>query len=128
MILVDAGVIIDYLRTKEPKLDHLFRSRPVAICGVTRSEVLAGARTSQDRKRIIRVLRPFHRLTTREALWDIVGDTLAALYARGITVPFPDTVVATLGIEFDFEVGARDPHFPAMQRVLPRLKLFQEPR
>lgn len=62
-----------------------------------------------------------------ESCWDLVGENLAALYARGITVPFPDVVIATLGIENDIEVWARDPHFPVMQMVLPRLKLFQEP-
>ena len=44
MILVDASVLIDFLRTKEPKLDGLFRSLPVAVCGATRVEILAGAR------------------------------------------------------------------------------------
>jgi predicted nucleic acid-binding protein len=79
MILVDAGVLIDFLRTKDPKLDHLFRSRQAAICGATRSEVLAGSRSAQ------------------------------------------------LGIENDLEVWARDPHFSAMQKILPKLKLFAEP-
>ena len=39
MILVDAGVLIDFLRTKDPKLVRLFRSLPVAVCGVTRAEI-----------------------------------------------------------------------------------------
>jgi predicted nucleic acid-binding protein len=56
-----------------------------------------------------------------------VGDNLAALRRGGITVPFPDTVIATVGIENDVEVWTRDPHFPAMQSVLPQLKLLQEP-
>ena len=42
-------------------------------------------------------------------------------------MPFPDAVIATLGIENDIEVWARDPHFPTMQTILTRLKLFQEP-
>jgi predicted nucleic acid-binding protein len=60
-------------------------------------------------------------------LWDLVGDTLATLNARGLTVPFADAVVATLGIEHDIEVWARDAHFSAMQKILPQLKLFPEP-
>jgi predicted nucleic acid-binding protein len=42
-------------------------------------------------------------------------------------VPFPDAVIATLGIESDIEVWARDHHFPTMQKVLTKLRLFQEP-
>jgi predicted nucleic acid-binding protein len=127
MILVDASVLIDFLRTKDMKLGRLFRTEPVAVCGVTRSEVLAGARIAKDRQKLMRFLARFHQVLTSESNWDIVGDNLAALYARGISVPYPDAVVATLGIENSLEVWARDPHFIMMQTVLPRLKLFQEP-
>jgi len=127
MILVDTGVLIDFLRTKDPKLDKLFRSLPVAVCGVTRAEILAGARSDKDRQRLLRFLGQFHQVPTPESCWDLVGDNLAALNARGITVPFPDALIATLGIENDIEVWARDPHFPTMQTILPRLRLFQEP-
>jgi predicted nucleic acid-binding protein len=127
MILVDTGVLIDFLRTKDPKLDQLFRKELVAVCGVTRAEILAGYRNARDRQRLLRFLARFHLALTLESYWDLVGDNLAALYAHGLTVPFPDAVIATVGIENDIEVWARDPHFLAMQKVLPRLKLFQEP-
>lgn len=127
MILVDTGVLIDFLRTKEPKLDRLFRTEPVAVCGVTRAEILAGARGAKDRQRLLQFLGTFQQVLSPEPCWDLVGDNLAALYARGITVPFPDAVIATLGIENDIEVWSRDPHFPAMQTILTALKLYQEP-
>ena len=127
MILVDTGVLIDFLRTKDRKLDGLFRSLAVAVCGVTRPEILAGTRTSKDRQRLLRFLTRFHQVPTPESCWELVGDNLAALYGRGITVPFPDAVIATLGIENDIEVWSRDPHFATMQTILTRLKLFQEP-
>jgi len=127
MILVDTGVLIDFLRTKDPKLDSLFRSNPVAICGVTHAEILAGARGAKDRQRLLVFLASFQYLPILETVWDIIGDNLAVLFARGITVPFADAVIATLAIENDCEVWARDPHFPMMQGVLPKLKLFHEP-
>src|SRR5204862_2414962 len=111
MILVDAGVLIDFLRSKNPKLAKLFRSQPVAICGVTRAEILAGARSSKDRQRLITFLPGFLQVATPEPYWDQVGDNLAALYARGVTVPLPDVLVATPGIENNTEVWAREPHF-----------------
>jgi predicted nucleic acid-binding protein len=127
MILIDAGVLIDFLRTKDPKLNKLFRSLPIAVCGVTRAEILAGARSVKDRQRLVRFLDAFQQLAISEPFWDDAGATLAALYARGITVPIPDAVVATLGIENSVEVWARDPHFPTMQKILPGLMLFNEP-
>ncbi len=127
MILVDTGVLIDFLRTKDLKLDGLFRSLPVAVCSVTRAEILAGARGAGDRQRLLQFLGTFQQIAIPETLWDLVGDTLAALYTRGVTVPFPDAVIATVAMENDIEVWARDPHYPMMQPILPRLKLFQEP-
>src|SRR5436190_8673609 len=110
MILVDASVLIYFLRTKDAKIDSWLRSLPVAICGVTRAEILAGARNPTDRQKLMTFLQPFRHLTILEAAWDQVGDNLAALYAKGISVPFPDAVLATLGIENAIEVWARDPH------------------
>jgi predicted nucleic acid-binding protein len=127
MILVDAGVLIDFLRVHDPKLDQLFRSMPVAVCGVTRAAILAGARNLKDRQRLVAFLQPFQHVAIPESSWDHVGDNLAALYASGISVPFPDAVVATVGIANDIEVWARDPHFPTMQKILVALRLFHEP-
>jgi predicted nucleic acid-binding protein len=57
----------------------------------------------------------------------VIGNNLAQLRRSGLTVPLADAVIATLGIENDVEVWSRDQYFPAIQAVLPRLKLFQEP-
>ena len=127
MILTDSGILIAVLRRKDAKLDRLLRASPVAICGVVRAEILAGARGIPQRQKVIAFLQPFHHVPMTEMLWDQIGDNLAALYATGLSVPFPDAVIATLGIENDIEVWARDPHFAMMQKVLPALRLFQEP-
>ncbi|HEX7376307.1 MAG TPA: PIN domain-containing protein [Pirellulales bacterium] len=127
MILVDASVLIDYLRSKDPKLDNLFRSLPLAICGVTRAEILAGARGDDDRNRLMKFLGTFRQLLIADSSWDVVGETLSSLYASGVTVPFPDAVIAALAIENRMDIWARDPHFPMMQKSLPLLGLFQEP-
>jgi predicted nucleic acid-binding protein len=73
------------------------------------------------------LLATFAQVSLSEAIWGLAGDNLGALRKRGITVPFPDAVISTLGLENDVEVWARGPHFPLMQMILPRLKLFQEP-
>jgi len=127
MILVDASVLINFLRTKDAKMDALLRSLPVAVCGVTRAEILAGARNPKERQKLVTFLQPFQHVPISDSTWENVGDNLAALYAKGISVPFPDAVLATLGIENGIEVWSRDPHFPTMQTILPAVKLFQEP-
>jgi predicted nucleic acid-binding protein len=44
-----------------------------------------------------------------------------------VTVPFPDALIATLAIAENLELWTRDLHFTQIQRVLPSLRLFQEP-
>ena len=127
MILVDTGVVIDYTRGKDAKLRALVQIKPVAVCGVVRAEFLCGARDRADRAKLLLELAAFQHIQTPESAWDTVGDNLAQLRRHGLTVPFPDALIATLGIENDIEVWARDPHFRMMQKVLPALKLFQEP-
>lgn len=127
MIIVDASLVIDYIRGHDPKLQTLLLSLPVAICGVTRAEVLCGSRDPAHRQKLIVALSPFQFVPLPDSLWDTIGDNLATLRLKGITVPLADAVIASLGIENDIEVWARDPHFPLMQRILARLKLFQEP-
>jgi predicted nucleic acid-binding protein len=127
MILVDTSVVIDWSRGKDLKLRQLMLSLPVAICGVTQAEILHGSRDPAHRKKLVADLATFQFVPIPDALWIKVGDNLAALRSNGVTVPLPDAIIATLGIENGIEVWSRDPHFPAMQKVLPQLKLFQEP-
>jgi predicted nucleic acid-binding protein len=127
MILTDTSVVIDYAQGKDAKLAGLIPGLPVAVCGVVRAELLCGARDVAHRGMLLILLAPFAQIATSEAIWDAAGDNLAALRRRGIAVPFPDAVIATVGIENDVEVWARDQHFRTIQQVLPRLKLFQEP-
>jgi predicted nucleic acid-binding protein len=127
MILVDTTVIVDWLRGRDARLNALFPTLPVAICGVTVAEILHGARDPAHRTRLLTWLGTLPLVPIPEALWTAVGDHLAMLRSRGITVPFPDAVIATLALANDIEVWARDRHFLDIQKAIPSLKLFQEP-
>lgn len=106
MILVDTGVLIDFLRTRDAKLATLFQSLPVATCGVIRAEILAGARTAADRQRLVTFMAPFQLVATPESIWDTLGDHLATLGAHGLPLPLSDVLIATLAIDNDIEVWA----------------------
>ena len=127
MILVDTSVIIDYIRGHDAKLVARLPTLPVAVCGIIRAELLHGARGPKHRTDLLTLLATFNHLAIPDSLWDHVGDNLATLRANGITVPFPDVVIATLGIDCNMEVWARDFHYSAMQPILSALKLYQEP-
>jgi len=127
MILADTSVVIDFLRTADAKLRHLIVTNSAAVCGVTRAEVLHGARDPLHRQRLVIALNMFHSLSIPDTLWDRAGDNLAALRTAGVTVPFADVIITTLAIKNDVELWAHDTQFVLVQQVLPRLKLFQEP-
>jgi predicted nucleic acid-binding protein len=74
----------------------------------------------QRSPKIVAVPCTFQQIALREPFWDVVGETLASLYARGVTVPFPDAVIATVGIANRLDVWARE-------TLLAGLQLFQEP-
>jgi len=127
MILVDTSVVIDFIRTGDARLRALFVAHNAAICGITRAEVLYGTRNAAHRPQLIAALNSFSQVAIPDVLWDEVGDNLAALRAGGVTVPFPDAVIATVAISNDIELWTRDAQFLHIQRVLPNLRLFVEP-
>ena len=127
MILLDSSVLFDHTRSQDPKLADQFASLPIAVCGITRSEALHGARNAKERASLRKTLDSYLQVPTPEVIWDQTGDNLALLRSKGLTVPIPDVIHATVGIHHDLEVWARDHHFPLMQKCLPALKLFQEP-
>jgi hypothetical protein len=89
--------------------------------------VLAGVRSTATRGKLIGLLDSLVQVSLPDSIWNSVGDNLSALQANGLTVPFPDAVIVTLGMHLVIEVWSRDKHFPAIQLILPALKLFQEP-
>ena len=127
MTLVDRSVVIDFLRSGDAKLLGLFRSLPGAVWGVTRAEVLHGAKNPADRARVLTVLNAFHQIPIPDSLWDAVGDLLAALRFTGVTVPFNDAMIAAVAVSAGLELWTRDSQFKLIQRAEPRLVLFSEP-
>lgn len=126
MTLLDASIIIDCLRTKDLQLLAKMKSVGGAVCGVTRAEILSGARGPRDRMRLITILDGFQQVAIPEPMWDEVGAVQSQLRASGVTVPLADAVLTTIALAIGEEVWARDVHFPNIQQVLPALKLYRE--
>lgn len=127
MILVDTSVLVDAIRTGDPKITALLRAHNAAACGVVRAELLHGVRSAADRRNTLALLATLGHVPTPEPVWDAMGDHLHTLRTRGVTIPFPDAILTTLAIGNDLELWTRDAHFTLVQGVLPALKLFVEP-
>ena len=127
MILTDTSVVIAYERTASGRLRQIMTAYDAAVCGVAVAEMFAGVRTPTQEARCRAALTDFRTLPIPDALWEQVGHNQSALLAGGVTVPLTDTIQATLALSLGVELWAYDTHFTLIQRVLPALRLFQEP-
>lgn len=68
------------------------------------------------------------QLPIDEEAWDDLGHNLRVLRARGLTVPFPDALIATVAVRTNLPLWTYDTHFNTIRSALPALKLFEGPR
>jgi predicted nucleic acid-binding protein len=127
VILVDTSVLIEFLRSHDISLLTQFKTLPVSVCGITRAEILHGAKTVADQNRLIIFLNAFIQVRFPEWQWDLLGEFLAKLRANGITVPFNDAAIASLAISNCMELWTRDAQFQLICNVEPKLNLFLRP-
>lgn len=123
-ILADSNVFIDFWKRPTRELIETFSSEDVVICGIVRSELMHGARSSSDLRRIGKALDGFEELTLEESDWVILGRQLYEFRTHGITVPFPDAIIALLAMKNDVPLWTKDKHFSLMKRIFPSLKLY----
>lgn len=127
MILIDTSVLVHYLKTASATIREVLGSTDCAICGVTRAEILHGARSPEDEARLHEALDAFSQIPIPEVTWDHLGHHLAALRSRGLPMPFQDVLLASISILHDVELWSYDMHFKTIQGVLTELKLFDGP-
>jgi predicted nucleic acid-binding protein len=117
MILLDSSVVIDLFRAQDDRILDVILERDAAICGITRAEVLYGARDASHRVKLMAALDLFQSLALPEAIWDQVGDNLAGLRTRGLTRIFhpweTERVFRLVGVEVGIRTNrARNAPFP----------------
>ena len=124
MILVDTSVIIEFWRRPAEKLKYVFENNEIVISGITKAELLYGARNKKDFAEIKNALSVFQAVSISESIWSRLGKNLFTLKQRGITVPFQDALIATIAIDEDLELWAYDKHYPMIKNILTDLRLF----
>jgi predicted nucleic acid-binding protein len=125
MILLDTSVMVNIWRKPTHQAHQALRTHVPHVAGVTRAELMHGAKDSGDLAWMERALADFQNVSAQDETWVQHGRNLYNLRRAGVTVPFQDVLLATLAIENGLEVWTYDAHFQMMQRVLTDLKLFQ---
>ncbi len=101
--LLDSNILILALRGRSAALDLLdqFRSRDeVSISVVSRTEVLAGMRSREERI-TTELLLALLSLPVTEAIADRAGRLIYSLARNGVQLSFPDALIAATALEHD---------------------------
>ena len=124
MILVDTNIIVDFWRKPTAALRKVFLEETVAICGITKAELMHGARREKDLLTISEALSDFEYIPLDESIWDEVGKLLYRLRKSGITVPFQDIVLCALALKYNLLLWTNDKHFALIKMEIENLRLF----
>ncbi len=124
MILVDTNIIINFWKNPSEKFTDIFINEDIVICGIVKAELLHGARSKKDFKKIIEALSEFPFLEIGNDLWEFLGDVLFRLRKNGLTVPFQDAVLTSLSLMHKARIWSDDRHFQLMAPVFPSLLFF----
>lgn len=127
-ILVDSSIWIEFFRHPEAsvslELDRLLAHRLVCTTGVVMAEVVPGARTAKDFRRLRRLFDALPLAPEREGFWTHLIRFQYRLRRKGLLdTGIPDLILATVAIQNRKMIFSTDEDFPRMAPHIP-LRLF----
>jgi hypothetical protein len=115
--LVDTSVWLEVLppgrlsNSLRQRVDELLAGDQVATTGMIRLELLGGARSQPEWRRLHGLFSALHPLPVTEDDWDEAAQLGFLLRRGGTSVPFTDLLIATVAKKADATVLHRDRHF-----------------
>lgn len=125
LYLIDTSVWVDVLPPGQAtsglreRVDTLLASDRVAITGMVRLELLGGARSEADYRRLSEMLSALHRLPVTDEHWDQAAQLGFHLRRQGLSMPFTDLLIAAVALVAGATILHRDRHFDLMARHVP---------
>lgn len=114
-VLGDTSVWIDFFRNKSlpssRHLAYLLEADRVSLTGIILTELLRGARNSEELTAIRRLLRPVPMISADENTWDNAGELASVLARKGFKIFTVDAIIASIAIQNGLELLTRDRHF-----------------
>lgn len=122
MVLVDTSVWIEATRRNgelayKVGLENLLEEYEAAWCGPVKLEFMGGAR-QQDRKKLEFWFECIPYRSIEERHWEAAKHNAWKLRDKGHTLPWNDILIATLAIDLDCRVYAKDKHLETMTKEL----------
>ncbi|MGB0744650.1 MAG: PIN domain-containing protein [Opitutales bacterium] len=128
MVLVDTSVWIEAARQNgdlayKVGLENLLEAYEATWCSPIKLEFMGGAR-KEDRKRLEFWFECIPYRTIEEHHWEAAKLNAWKLRDKGLTLPWNDILIATLALELECRVYAKDRHFESISQQL-GLRLYQ---
>ncbi len=117
LFLVDTSVWIEVLPLRRgseslrQRVDGLIAEDRVATTGMVLLELLGGARSEDEYKRLRSMVSALHVLGVREDTWEDASWLAFQTRRKGLTIPFTDLLIATVAARSNAVVLHRDRHF-----------------
>jgi hypothetical protein len=127
-ILVDSSIWIEFFRRPDSPvslvLDHLLAHRLVCTTGLIKAEVVPGARSPRDFRRLRSLFDALPLAPERDGFWSHLIRFRRRLQTKGIIgIGIPDLIIATVAIQNRKLVFTSDEDFLRMIPHLP-VQLF----
>lgn len=128
MVLVDTSVWVEASRREgdlacKVGLENLLDAYEACLCSPVRLEFLGGARR-EERKKLSFWLDCIPYRSATEAHWQQATRHACKLRDKGYILPWNDILIATIALDLDLRVYAKDPHFELMAKVI-GLRLYK---
>jgi predicted nucleic acid-binding protein len=122
--LVDTSVWIlalrkDFVSDVKDRIDHLLRENAIVTTGIIMVEILSGAKTKKEFRRLKSGLDALDRVETDRLIWEEASELGFTLRRKGITVLYTDILIATCALRASAVVVHADAHFDLMAKHSP---------
>jgi predicted nucleic acid-binding protein len=127
MVIVDTSVWIEAARRKgelayKVGLENLLEAYEAAWCSPIKLEFMGGAR-QQDREKLEFCFECIPYRPINEHHWEAAKLNAWKLRDKGHTLPWNDILIASLAIDLNWRVYAKDQHFETMAKEI-NLRLY----
>ena len=127
MVIVDTSVWIEASRrdgdlSYKVGLENLLEEYEAAWCSTVKLEFMGGAR-KEDRKKLAFWFECIPYRSVEERHWELAKTNAWKPRDIGLTLPWNDILIASVALDADLRVYAKDQHFESMSQHLD-LKLY----